>query len=122
MCFATYANASEGKASEEDELFIGFFLGEENDTVVVLPGFVELMAWDRTRKVYNFWELLDPNWHFRGTSADVLANVADINLGVRNARFHLERPSPTDNRQPILRCSGCHTLGGPVMKELEAPN
>jgi hypothetical protein len=121
MCFATYSNATPGKAVEEDELFVGFFLGEDKDTLVVLPGFVELIAWDRTKRLYNFWELIGPDWHYRGDSSDVLDNVAKLNIGAAEPAFTFTRRSPTD-QHPVLRCSGCHTLGGPIMKELEAPH
>src|SRR5262249_37771600 len=33
MCFATYANEAKGKVVEEDELYFGFFLGEDEGTV-----------------------------------------------------------------------------------------
>src|SRR5262249_23142948 len=66
-------------------------------------------------QVYNFWELIgtgtEGRWHLRGTSTDILADVADINLGKPGAKFGAR-----------LRCSGCHTLGGPIMKEIEAPH
>jgi hypothetical protein len=121
MCFATYANTQPDRTVAEDELFLGFFLGVEAGTVVVLPGFVELIAWDRTRQAYNFWELLGTTWHYRGDSNDVLANVARIHVADPKPDFTFERKSPTD-QQPVLRCSGCHTLGGPIMKELAPPH
>jgi hypothetical protein len=121
MAFETYTNSTPGKTLEEDELFLGFFLGEDNKALVVLPGFVEIIAWDRTKQVYNFWELIGPEWHYRGDSNDVLTNVQRINLADASPTFTFVRHSPTD-RAPVLRCSGCHTLGGPIMKELEAPH
>jgi hypothetical protein len=121
MCFSTYTNSLRGKMVDEDELFLGFFLGAEKGTVVVLPGFVELIAWDRTKQVYNFWELIGADWHYRGDSNDVLTNVAKINVAAAKPAFTFPRKSPTD-QHPVLRCSGCHTLGGPIMKELEAPH
>jgi hypothetical protein len=121
MVFETYANATPDKRVEEDELFFGFFLGAANDTLTVLPGFVELIAWDRTKQVYNFWELLEEDWNYRGDSNDVLTNIEQINIASPNPRFNFVRNSPTDGT-PVLRCSGCHTLGGPIMKELEPPH
>jgi hypothetical protein len=121
MCFATYANSHRKKTVDEDELFLGFFLGAEKGTVVVLRGFVELIAWDRTKQAYNFWELIGTDWHYRGDSNDVLTNIAKINIADAKAAFTFLRKSPTD-KQPVLRCSGCHTLGGPIMKELEGPH
>jgi hypothetical protein len=75
MCFATYANALPNKIVEEDELFLGFFLGVDKGTVVVLPGFVELIAWDRTKQTYNFWELISTDWHYRGAAHRQAANA-----------------------------------------------
>lgn len=121
MCFATYSNNLPGKTLEEDELFLGFFLGAADNTLQVLSGFVEIIAWDRTKQVYNFWELIGTNWHYRGDSNDVLTNIERINTGGADQTFNFVRKSPTDG-QPVLRCSGCHTLGGPVMKELEPPH
>jgi hypothetical protein len=121
MVFETYANATPDRLVEEDELFFGFFVGAANNILAVLPGFVELIAWDRTKQVYNFWELLGDKWHYRGDSNDVLTNVERINVASPNPSFNIVRKSPTDG-QPVLRCSGCHTLGGPIMKELEPPH
>ena len=121
MAFETYTNTTPGKTLDEDELFLGFFLGEKNDSLEVLSGFVEIIAWDRTKQVYNFWELIGTEWHYRGDSNDVLTNIKQINLADTNPAFTFVRQSPTD-RAPVLRCSGCHTLGGPIMKELEAPH
>jgi hypothetical protein len=50
----------------------------------------------------------------------VLANVAEINLGDPNAGFTFT--SRSADGQDVLRCSGCHTLGGPILKEMEAPH
>lgn len=66
---------------------------------------VEALAWDSTRKVYNYYKLERVHgagfvWNFRGSSRD-----ADI-------------------LQPSSRagsCFACHTNGGPVMKELLFP-
>ena len=121
MAFETYANTTPGNTVDEDELFLGFFLGEQNDVLVVLSGFVEIIAWDRSKQVYNFWELLGHDWHYRGDSNDVLTNIVQINVADANPTFNFVRQSPTD-QVPVLRCSGCHTLGGPIMKELEAPH
>ena len=121
MAFETYENTTPRKIIEEDELFLGFFVGVDNNTLVALRGFVEIIAWDRTKKVYNFWEVLGTGWHYRGDSNDVLTNIEKINVADANSQFNFVRHSTTDNR-PMLRCSGCHTLGGSVMKELERPH
>jgi hypothetical protein len=113
MCFETYAGPGGGKPVEDDELFLGFFLGAEKggDTLTVLPGFVELIAWDRSKRVYNFWELIGTTWHYRGDSRDILDDAARIHVGAAKPQFGQR-----------LRCSGCHTLGGPILKELQAPH
>ena len=112
MAFESYEGPPDVKSGD---LFIGYFLGPRTDrTLEVLPGFVELIAWDRTKQVYNFWELLDDrDWRFRGDSNDVLADITRVNIGAKPPGF----PD-----QPRLRCSGCHTLGAPIMKEIEAPH
>jgi hypothetical protein len=113
MCFETYSGPGPGgKDVEQDELFFGFFLGPNKDgTLQALPGFVELIAWDRARKAYNFYELIDNQWHHRGDSHTVLDDVKEINVGSKDPKFGGK-----------LRCAGCHTLGGPIMKELEPPH
>jgi hypothetical protein len=118
--FQTYSGPMKGGQVEEGELFIGFFAGADGDVLTVDQNFsdgslmIELIAWDRTKEVYNFWELIGngvgSDWHFRGDSNDILADVARINVGASSPAF--------GNR---LRCSGCHSSGGPIMKELEAP-
>lgn len=119
--FETYTGPMKDGRVEEGELFIGFFSGTDGDALTVDQGFragslmVELIAWDRTKQVYNFWELIGngtgSDWLYRGDSDDILADVAQINVGSRNPSFGRR-----------LRCSGCHTLGGPIMKELGSPH
>jgi hypothetical protein len=118
--FETYSGPRPGGMVAEGELFLGFFSAAPGGKLAVLddasPGelMMELIAWDASRQVYNFWELTgdgtEGRWHLRGDSTDILADVADINLGKAGAKFGGR-----------LRCSGCHTLGGPIMKEIEAP-
>jgi hypothetical protein len=112
MCFETYSGPGPGgKDVAEDELFLGFFIGRDGQTLTVRPDFMELIAWDRSKGLYNFWELISGRWHSRGNSRDVLDDVAAINMGAADPKF--------GNR---LRCSGCHTLGGPIMKEMAPPH
>jgi hypothetical protein len=107
MCFETWS----GPGVEPDELFLGFFIGPDGDTLAVRPGFIELIAWDRTKRAYNFYEVIGERWHYRGDLRDILDDIKEINVASAAPRF--------GNR---LRCSGCHTLGGPIMKELEPPH
>ena len=120
MAFETYEGPISDGRVDEGDLFLGFFLGPRNDTLTISDGFVELIAWDRQKAVFNFWELIGPNWFYRGDSTDVLDNVATLGLGDPNAQFTFTRTSPDGKR--VLRCSGCHTLGAPIMKELDPPH
>ncbi|MFN3428892.1 MAG: hypothetical protein ACK46X_02945 [Candidatus Sericytochromatia bacterium] len=118
--FETYTGPMTGGAVKDGELFIGFFSERQGDALAVMQSFepglmIELIAWDYTKQAYNFWELIgtgkSAEWHYRGDSADVLADVAAVNMGQTKPAFGAR-----------LRCSGCHTLGGPIMKELDTPN
>lgn len=79
---------------------------------------IELIAWDPSKGLFNFYELIGPKspkggWHYRGDSRDILADTADL---------HLPRPSGQAAFGNRLRCSGCHLAGGPIMKELTQPH
>lgn len=118
--FESYTGPMEGGVVGAGELFIGFFSERAGDDLQVQQGFapglmIELISWDYTKQMYNFWELVGTGegseWKYRGDSQDVLADVARVNLGQGRPEFGAK-----------LRCSGCHTLGGPIMKELPAPH
>jgi|GEM_PF-1102584 hypothetical protein len=118
--FETYSGPIPGGQVQEGELFIGFFSERQGDNLVVQQSFepslmIELIAWDYSKQMYNFWELIGngkgSDWHFRGDSTDILNDGASINTGATHPQFGTK-----------LRCSGCHTLGGPIMKELEGPH
>ncbi len=118
--FESYTGPMEGGVVREGELFIGFFSERAGDVLQVQQSFapglmIELISWDYTKKMYNFWELVGTGqgseWKYRGDSQDVLADVARVNTGAGKPEFGAK-----------LRCSGCHTLGGPIMKELPAPH
>lgn len=72
---------------------------------------IEVITVDAQTRLHNFWELIGDGqssaWHYRGNSLDVIADGQSINMG------------PTSDPQfgSRLRCSGCHTGGGLVMKE-----
>lgn len=78
---------------------------------------IELIAWDDSKELYNFYELIGssggPHWFYRGDSSDVWADIEKLHL-VKDAG-----EPPFGNR---LRCSGCHLAGGPIMKELVEPH
>ena len=118
--FHTYTGPMRGGVVKEEELFIGFFTSQHQGVITTLQSFqpslmIEVIAWDYTKKMYNFWELVGngsgSQWHYRGDSQDIAADVQQINMGSKAAKFGQR-----------LRCSGCHTLGGPILKEIEAPH
>ncbi|WP_372365872.1 hypothetical protein [Candidatus Uabimicrobium sp. HlEnr_7] len=118
--FHTYSGPIKNGTCQEHELFIGFFTTQKNGIIKTLQSFrpglmIEIIAWDYTKKVYNFWELVgngfSSEWHYRGDSNDILEDVKSIYLnGAKKPSFGKK-----------LRCSGCHTQGGPIMKEIKFP-
>jgi len=78
---------------------------------------VELIAWDPGKQLFNFYELIGNGekgeWFYRGDSLDIQADVTFLHR-------HTDPGQPKFGGQ--LRCSGCHTAGGPIMKELAAPH
>ncbi len=64
-----------------------------------LPGDVEVMSFDKAAGVYNYYALEGGQWTWFGTSLDLI------------------QPGAADRK----RCAGCHTGGGPIMKELDTP-
>jgi hypothetical protein len=74
---------------------------------------IELIAWDPNKQFYNFYELVNGNWFYRGDSKDILDDVRLLHRR-RNAS-----ESPFGTR---LRCSGCHVNGGLLQKELTPPH
>ena len=109
MVFESY----EGPPSvEPGDLFIGYFLRPRPDqTLEVQPGFVELIAWDRTKRVFNFWELTTA----AGTIGATPMTSWPTSPGSMLARTRRFRTRPAS----MLRLSHA---GAPIMKELEAPH
>ena len=108
--------ASSSPAIQRGDLLFGHFTGATSDGRLVpnTTGLViELIAWDPDKGFYNFYELTDGTWFYRGDSKDVLD---DIRL------LHRQRPASENPFGPRLRCSGCHVNGGPLQKELVAPH
>jgi hypothetical protein len=116
-------SAKTGLILKEGDFFFGHFTEAKGASLELAqdpaPGalMVELIAWDPAKKLYNFYELIGAGtrgqWFYRGDSADI---AADVSL------LHLQK----DPSKPVfgqrLRCSGCHTNGGPIMKELTLPH
>lgn len=120
--FESYQGPIEDGVVKEGEFFLGFFTFRDRQTGILSTWqnpsrglMVEIIAWDYTKKMFNFWELVGtstgPEWFYRGDSEDVLLDIQKINTGDGNNSFGQR-----------LRCSGCHTLGGPILKEMNAPH
>ena len=78
---------------------------------------IELIAWDASKGYYNFYEMIGTGggvqWFYRGDSADILHD---------NTFVHRDAPAGSPQFGARLRCSACHSSGGPIMKELSAPH
>ncbi|MES2803208.1 MAG: hypothetical protein V4654_11995 [Bdellovibrionota bacterium] len=108
---------------EEGELFFGHFTDLVQGSIVLdqtpAPGklLIELIAWDKQKELFNFYELIGTatggQWFYRGDSADIIKD---------NANLYLDVPTGQNKFGTTLRCSACHTSGGPIMKELSAPH
>lgn len=103
------------------EFFFGHFTTAESNLVIAdqEPSqgklLVELIAWDGLKKLFNFYELIGTGnggqWFYRGDSEDILTDNAFLYLNPQGPKFG-----------STLRCSACHTSGGPIMKEVTAPH
>jgi len=78
---------------------------------------IELIVWDYTQRVFNFYELLSINgrnsWFYRGNSKDIYLD---------NQKLHLQKNLSKPQFGRRLRCSACHISGGPIIKEIELPH
>ena len=113
---ATGAGAPSQVKIDRGDLVFGHFTGATNDGRLVpnTDGLViELIAWDPDKQFYNFYELVDGAWFYRGDSKDILD---DIRL------LHRQRTASERPFGQRLRCSGCHVSGGLVQKELAPPH
>lgn len=71
-----------------------------------LPGSgLEIMAFDSTSGVFNYYKTFGPKIAFLGNSMDMLEGVG----------------GPTELNTAERACAACHTGGGPIMKELSSP-
>ncbi len=102
------------------EFFFGHFTAKQNGEIVLDQAqrkgqlLIELIAWDDSKKLFNFYELIGigsgAKWFYRGDSQDIL----------QDNQFLYLSSSPQFGKR--LRCSACHTSGGPIMKELAPPH
>ena len=115
-----FHNPTEGSFSffetvNNDELFFGHFTavdGAGNIAANQEPSkgnlMIEAFAWDNAKGYFNFYELIGQGktsqWFYRGDSADILAD---------NANLHLQQNPAKPVFGERLRCSGCHMAGGP---------
>jgi hypothetical protein len=94
--FRSVTMRSCGGGSEQDLLFsqFGFTVGGP------LPDKVEIISFDATAGVFNFYDAADDGLGFFGSSKDLLQGAGE---------------------GEVRRCAKCHPAGGLVMKELESP-
>lgn len=113
-----------GRSVGNDELFFGHFTGKDDSGQITLDQnpasgslMIELIAWDAVSGAYSFYELRGQGaqgaWFYRGDSLDIVEDVKQLHRQTDPSRPQFGRH---------LRCSGCHTNGGPIMKELAAPH
>lgn len=109
-----------GPGVGDAEFFFGHFTQADHGTLSLAQTpssgalMIELIVWDVRKGLYNFYELIGaepaPRWFYRGDSADILADNQFVNRD----------GSPKFGNR--LRCSGCHSSGGPIMKEITFPH
>lgn len=107
----------------DGEFFFGHFTDRDGSRLFAnqSPGeeqlMIELIAWDPQKQMFNFYEVTQMGqkgqWSYRGDSLDIQADVKLLH----------RQPNPNNPQfGRILRCSGCHIAGGPIMKELAGPH
>ena len=105
----------------DGEFLFGHFTGTSGSKLIANQQpdglMVELIAWDPVKQVFNFYEVIGDGqrsqWFYRGDSLDIMSDVE---------RLHRQAVPSRPQFGKRLRCSGCHTAGGPIMKELAAPH
>jgi hypothetical protein len=114
----------ESPTIKKDELFFGHFTAPGSNGTLTLDQrpnedslMIELIAWDRKTRMYNFYELIGgsqgPSWFYRGNSENIWSDVS---------KLHLNNSPTKPAFGKSLRCSGCHVSGGPIMKEFSMPH
>jgi len=104
-------------AIQRGDLVFGHFTEADGNRLVSVKGntrlVIELIAWDPDKQFYNFYELTDGAWVYRGDSKNILDDIRGL---------HRQRAASARPFGPKLRCSGCHVNGGLVQKELAQPH
>jgi len=96
---AVVSRACDGR-SEHELLFSLFGISfDGSEPPESLPEDVEIIAFDRERQVFDYYTVEGGNWTHFGNSKDYL------------------EPKAKDK----MRCAGCHTGGGLIMKEINQP-
>src|SRR5215471_4493323 len=101
---------------QRGDLLFGHFTTATDDGSLVSNQselIIELIAWDPDKEFFNFYELLDRGWFYRGDSKDILDDVRLL---------HRHRDASARPFEGRLRCSGCHINGGLLQKELAPPH
>jgi len=119
--FEIVSSSGTGSSSSLDiqrgDLLFGHFTTATNDGRLVSNKselVIESIAWDPDKQFYNFYELVDGNWFYRGDSKDILDDIQSLHRQRTAASVR-----PFGGR---LRCSGCHVNGGLLQKELALPH
>jgi hypothetical protein len=107
-----------GIAIQRGDLLFGHFTAVTRDKRLVSfksneDLVIELIAWDPGKGFYNFYELSEGEWVYRGDSEAILNDVQ---------RLHRQRKASERPFGETLRCSGCHINGGLLQKELAPPH
>jgi hypothetical protein len=119
--FETYTGPlPDGGLAEEADLYFGHFSTARSGVLTLDQDFgegsllMELIAWDGVKKTYNFYRLIgngaSATWTYFGDGDDAAGDTAQVYLG---------GPNPKAGK---MTCAACHTLGVPVMKEIEPPH
>jgi hypothetical protein len=97
------------------DLLFGHFTTTRGDQLVSQQSglAIELIAWDPGKQFYNFYELLDGDWFYRGDSKEILDQIQLL---------HRQRSASTSPFGEGPRCAGCHINGGLLQKELAPPH
>jgi hypothetical protein len=114
---------STGIKLDQGQFFFGHFTAANGKLLVAdqnpVQGalMVELIAWDPSKRTFNFYELIGDGsqgrWFYRGDSHDIQRDLKFLHL----------QPNPSQPQfGKTLRCAGCHMNGGPIMKELAMPH
>lgn len=112
-----------GNGIGDGEFYFGHFVGAEGGMLSLeqTPSagalMIELIVWDGGSRMFRFYEMIGDGhagqWFYRGDTEDILRD---------NRWVHLDQPAGQPKFGNRLRCAGCHSSGGPIMKELAFPH